>query len=207
MNNEHIVFIGCGQGRSGTVSLSKLMTGCRVFHCTHEQKPMLSWKFDERSYNNKKQQFLDATMNMGDVHSAYLPYLERFIVDIPDIKIVCSLRDSQEVTDSFERKIGPKTNHWHDHKIESEWQENKLWDPTFPTYEPMERNKAIFKYAEYYRSHINMLAKKYPENILVVDVTELSSIKGQHKIFSFVGVKLVDRLYVKKYKSVHNQTV
>ena len=168
---------------------------------------MLSWKFDERSYNNKKQQFLDATMNMGDVHSAYLPYLERFIVDIPDIKIVCSLRDSQEVTDSFERKIGPKTNHWHDHKIESEWQENKLWDPTFPTYEPMERNKAIFKYAEYYRSHINMLAKKYPENILVVDVTELSSIKGQHKIFSFVGVKLVDRLYVKKYKSVHNQTV
>ena len=39
--NEKVILIGCGTGRCGTVSLSRLVDGCVDATCTHERRPLL----------------------------------------------------------------------------------------------------------------------------------------------------------------------
>lgn len=204
MTKRQIIFIGCGTGRSGTVSLSKLLARCRNFHCTHEYKPMLSWKINEDAYENRKKYFLGANMDIGDVHSVYLPYLKRFIEDIPYIKIVCTRRDNEEVVKSFEKKINDR-NHWYNHKGVG-WTADSIWDPTFPTYNITDRHEAIEEYVKNYNRRIDRLAKKYPQNILVVDMNELNTFMGQNKIFNFVGIHPLNRSYVSKKRAVNNQS-
>lgn len=206
-SKDHIVFLGCGTGRSGTVSLAKLMARCGNFFCTHEQTPLLSWQFDEDLYQYKKRVLTnDGSMGMGDVHSVYLPYLERFIEDIPNIKIVCSEREPEEVARSFEKKVGPHFNHWYEHKGRAGWQVSPKWDPTFPKYDIKDRHQAILQYVEDYGAKIRNLQKRFPQNILIVDISELSTRAGQNKIFDFVGIKKQDRRYIDESQSVYNRT-
>lgn len=201
---KHIVFIGCGTGRSGTVSLARLITRCRGFYCTHEALPLLSWEKNESIYQKKLEIIEHAGLDIGDVHSAYLPYLEKFIKDIPDIRIVCTLRDTDKVVRSFENKIGPQINHWLDHKGEDGWIVNKKWDPTFPKYEITDRHRAIEQYVTDYKEEINRLCEKYPKNILIIDISDLSAKAGQRKIFKFIGIKPWDRYYPPQEESVFN---
>lgn len=206
-SKDHIVFLGCGTGRSGTVSLAKLMTRCGNFYCTHEQTPLLPWEFDEELYQYKKKVLAgDGSMGMGDVHSVYLPYLERFIEDLPNIKIVCTERDAEEVAKSFEKKIGSHVNHWYDHQGKGNWQLSPKWDPTFPKYDIKDRHQAILQYVEDYGAKIRNLKKHYPQNILIVDINDLSTKSGQDRIFDFVGIKKGDRRYIDESQSVHNRT-
>lgn len=208
--NKHIVVIGCGTGRSGTVSLSKILNNCRNFICSHELDPLLPWEFSEAAYEKRKNHFLQAVGNIGDVHSVYLPYLERFIKDIPNIKIICTRRKCEEVADSFERHIDngphPRRNHWYEHGGREGWVSDPNWDATFPKYNIKNRNKAILRYARDYDAKIDELREKYPDNILVIPMTELSTFRGQNKIFGFVGIKLLDRSYTRKGHTVHNSS-
>jgi hypothetical protein len=207
---NHIIFIGCGTGRSGTVTLSMLLDRCRGFHCTHEAQPMLPWKLDESAYKLKKETFLKSKVDVGDVHSVYLPYLEQFIKDIPNIKIVCTRRDSEEVADSFERHIDngpqPHRNHWYEHNGKDGWQLDPNWDATFPKYNIKDRRLAIIKYAQEYDKHIDELVKKYPNNILIIQMTGLSTMSGQNKVFKFVGIKPYNRRFTTRRKSIYNSS-
>lgn len=208
MMKDHRIVIGCGTGRSGTLSLAMLLDRCHGFSCTHELKPLLTWEIDETLYEHKKNMFLSAQNNVGDVHSAYLPYLERFISDIPSIKIVCTRRNRQDVVHSFERHIAngidPNRHHWYEHKGRGGWNVDPEWDPAFPKYEIKDRKKAILRYAEDYDKSIDKLAANYPENVLIVGVEELGSFFGQNRIFRFIGIKILDRRFTRKSKSIFN---
>lgn len=170
---------------------------------------MLSWEFNEKTYEHKKQQFLKSSEDIGDVHSVYLPYLERFIKDIPDIKIVCTRRSSEEVANSFENHIdrdGVLRNHWYNHKGRYEWQLDPEWDHTFPKYDIKNRKQAILQYARDYDKKVDELVKKYPENIMLVHIDELSTISSQNKILKFVGIKMYNRRYKTGHNSVYNSS-
>jgi hypothetical protein len=143
-------------------------------------------------------------MDIGDVHSAYLPYLEQLIKDIPNVKIVCIQRPNDEVVRSFEKKIGPNKNHWYDHKGDG-WEVDTAHDPTFPTYKIKNRRQAITKYVIDYDKEIKRLAYRHPDNILIVQIDELGSLFGQRKIFKFVGVKPMNRRYISRANTKYNQ--
>lgn len=208
---NHTIVIGCGTGRSGTMSLARILDKCHGFSCTHESnKPRLPWEVDEKAYDRKKQQFLSAPGNIGDVYSGYLPYLERFIRDIPDIKIICTRRDAEAVAESFEKfyDIGhlKNINHWYDHKGREGWRLDPVWDQNYPKYDIKDRKQAILQYAKDYDKWIDRLIKKYPGNIMLLPIDDMSTTAGQKRIFKFVGIKPEDQVLTQRDETVYNRS-
>ena len=191
------VYIGCGTGRCGTVSLSRLIGGCDRAKCTQEMKPHLSWEFDEALFMKRVEYFGNANVNaICDVASYYLPYLKRFIAEFHDIRIVCLKRDKGETIGSFESKIG-KRNHWLDHDG-VKWRRDRTWDRCFPKYEIQDRRAAIRRYWEDYHREIGGLKNEFHKNVEVFEVDILNSKTGQKQIFDFLEMPEERRNYMEK---------
>jgi hypothetical protein len=192
-----VIVIGCGPGRSGTLTLSRILNRCHDFECSHASRPLLPWRFSEEVYREKLGQ-LTAGGNRGDIHSGYLPYLSRFIHDVPDVRIVCTRRSAFEVARSFEAWIDtstvPNRNHWYEHNGVG-WVSDPMYDPTYPSYDITNRFQAIVAYVNEYDATIDRLALLHPERIMVVRTAELGEESCQHAIFDFVGIPPGDRVY------------
>lgn len=113
------MIIGIGTGRCGTQSLAALLSaqdGCEI---THERYgPRVRWGASWRTYPLALWQTCmqgDAPI-AGDVALYWLPQVRRFArqAESADVglRIVCMERPRAEVVASFERKIGPKVDHW-----------------------------------------------------------------------------------------------
>jgi hypothetical protein len=198
MKKSHaIVFIGCGTGRCGTLSLAKLIDGCEDAVCTHERRPLLPWIFKEDLFQERLSHFSNATASLiGDVAYFYLPYLEPFIQIIPDIKIICLERDRQGVINSYMSKA-QWWNHWRNNDA-ADWVDNNLWDVTFPKYDSRDKSKAIGTYWDDYRRKIRIVAKTHPKNIRIFHIDVLNTKRGLKRIFDFLEISEENRRYPEK---------
>lgn len=194
MKDKKTIFIGCGTGRCGTESVSRLINHCQNAVCTHEKKPLLPWIFDEELFLDRIKYFSQASSRLiGDVASFYLPYLERFIHWFPWIKIISLERDRQEVIHSFMVKtLG--YNHWEIHDG-THWIKNPHWDESYPKYEIDDKAKAIGAYWDEYHKKVNDIAQKYPNNVKILGVDVLNTMEGQKKIFDFLEIQEKSRVY------------
>jgi hypothetical protein len=194
---EKTIFVGCGTGRCGTTSLTKLIGGCKDAVCKHERRPLLPWIFNEDLFRERVQWFSTSSAAItGDVAYFYLPYLEKLIDVFPNLKIVCLERGRQEVIDSFMWKTQWQ-NRWHKHDG-VEWVKDNVWDPTFPKYDTAEKAQAIGAYWDEYRRRIRRIAKKFPKNVQILETAELNTTPGQQKIFGFLSIPEKSRRYVEK---------
>lgn len=202
------VVIGCGTGRSGTVSLASLLDGCEGVRCTHEEPPVLPWELDERRLVERIERFLDDDAPItGDCAFYYLPYLEALLAVFPRLRVVCLERDRDEVVASYLGKIAGR-NHLmrHDGTL---WRLDSIWDPAYPTYDPpadlsrpegpADRERAVAlllgRYWDDYRRWIREVAARHPGAVHITDIDRLNSREGQREIFDALEIPEGARAY------------
>jgi hypothetical protein len=192
------VIIGCGTGRSGTLTLAKLLNGCRGVRCTHEGRPLLPWTQDPQVYEQRLTQLISGR---NDVAFSWLPYIPSLLTDVPDIRIIVTRRDAHEAARSFEAWMdggsGPGRHHWLDHNGEG-WVPDPVWDPCFPKLAIADRYQAIVTYCKEYDAAIDELTAAHPRNFLIVSTAELSWRHRQDDIFAFAGIPERARRYSPK---------
>ncbi len=125
MNKQWI--FGLGTGRCGSMSLANLLSFQKDCLISHELggRPMLSW-----DGNGDLSKFLK-TINsrrdrvIGDVSFYLLPYANKLLGNLTDVKFIILKRDKKATIDSYLKKSEGR-NHWIDHN-NTKWR-SKVWD-------------------------------------------------------------------------------
>lgn len=199
--DKKLVF-GIGTGRCGTVSLSKLLNSQKNSNFTHEIKPLLPWKFSKNEINKKLNQIIKRKPDyVGDIAFYYLPYVEYIIKKYPHTKFICLKRDKNETVESYDNKTGLK-NHWINHDGKKFM--NDPYDKCFPKNndKSLLKKQLISRYYDKYYSEVERLIKKYPNNILLFEMTYgLNTKKGINEILDFLEFPKNNRNIKKSIKS------
>ena len=191
------IILGCGTGRCGTMSLAKLLNGCKESNIEHERGTVLPWIIDSKKWISvyKEINKLEGKY-VGNVSFFYLNYIKKAIEDL-GAKVVILKRDKKKVVESFIDR-GGGYNHFTQNK------NTHKFDICFPKYEGLETRKAYEKYWIEYNKIAKELQEKYPENIKIFSVDKLNSKKGQDSIFDFCNIEKEDRVYLENtYHNTH----
>lgn len=185
------LIIGCGTGRCGTVSLYRLLNFQRDSFFVHESEPLLTWEFDKEAIDLKLGRLLGKKERyVGDVSSAFLPYLDYICGRYTGVRVVVLKRARGEVVKSFvwkTRKVG--WNLWG--KFGGE--KGGKWADMHPKYDCDSKEEALGMYWDNYYRDVKKLVLKYPDNVRVFAMRDLNSKKGVKGILDFCGILNEDR--------------
>ncbi|MEO1224973.1 MAG: hypothetical protein AAFX92_12150 [Pseudomonadota bacterium] len=191
--------LGIGTGRSGSTTLSTLLTAQTSARVTHEFPPILRWDRPTNADTFHFQRFdllLQRHALAGDVAHWWLPKVPKVIERFPSARIIALTRDKRETVESFLKIKGGESknaiNHWVEHDG-THWKRNH-WDVTYPKYKSKSLKECIELYWDDYTQSIHDLAKTYPEHVKGFATEALSDKDAQHDILSFVGVDRRDRV-------------
>lgn len=162
---------------------------------TLEQRPLLPWvqlpgRPGIKERLDRWAERYDESL-VGDVATFYLPYVEQAIATQPNIRIVCLQRPMEEVVSGYCRQIDQHfsvpTNHW---SVDPgpDWSHDPLWSRTFPQYETPNRIEALQQYWSDYYAAATDLARRFPNNFLLIDTEVLTTQDGVRGMLDFVGV-------------------
>ena len=206
MNKQLIISIGTG--RCGSVSLSKFLSAQESISVLHEGRldshkirKLIKWGNDEKNLFEWLEFLLSLDENkfVGDTGMYYLPYIEQIIDKYPQVKIIVMERDKGEVVKSYIKKTTGR-NHWFDHDGK-EWDKDDKWDPCYPKYDIINKEKALEKYWEDYKSQTDNLILKFPDKIKKWTIQSLNTLNGKNEILNFLNYNL-DRNINQEFK--HN---
>ena len=206
MNKQLIISIGTG--RCGSVSLSKFLSAQESISVLHEGRldshkirKLIKWGNDEDNLFEWLEFLLSLDENkfVGDTGMYYLPYIEQIIEKYPQVKIIVMERDKEEVVKSYIKKTTGR-NHWFDHDGK-EWDKDDKWDPCYPKYDISNKEKALEKYWEDYKSQTDNLILKFPDKIKKWTIQSLNTLNGKNEILNFLNYNL-DRNINQEFK--HN---
>lgn len=199
------LLLGCGTGRSGTASLARLLDGCRGTWVTHEQKPVLPWRYDPRYLTNRILYWrsLD-TPFVGDVASWNLHYIEPLLQYFPALRAICLERPKDEVVESWERKT-PTWNHvQHPDSWRADWDVDDKFVDSFPKFMADSKREALELYWHLYRDEIRRLQRRHPANVAIFDMGwALNTREGQDAIFEHAGIPPEARAY----RTIHENSL
>ena len=206
MNKQLIISIGTG--RCGSVSLSKFLSAQEYVSVLHEGRldshkirKLIKWGNDEKNLFEWLEFLLslDGNKFVGDTGMYYLPYIEQIIDKYPQVKIIVMEREKEEVVKSYIKKTTGR-NHWFDHDGK-EWDKDDKWDPCYPKYDIVNKEKALEKYWEDYKSQTDNLILKFPDKIKKWTIQSLNTLNGKNEILNFLNYKF-DRNINQEFK--HN---
>lgn len=192
---ETSILLGIGTGRSGTLSLSRLLNAQPGHSVTHENTPLLPWSSSDPAEALRKRfarwRRRRSTPVVGDVASFYLPYLEAAFELEPGLKVICIQRDREEVVESFCRwvdRVEPlPTNHWSANPAPG-FYHDPVWSQIFPKYDDPDRETCLRRYCDEYRDRVEALAKRHPGRIRVFPMDDLNTEEGVRRILDFAGI-------------------
>ena len=206
MNKQLIISIGTG--RCGSVSLSKFLSAQEYVSVLHEGRldshkirKLIKWGNDEKNLFEWLEFLLslDGNKFVGDTGMYYLPYIEQIIDKYPKVKIIVMEREKEEVVKSYIKKTTGR-NHWFDHDGK-EWDKDDKWDPCYPKYDIVNKEKALEKYWEDYKSQTDNLILKFPDKIRKWTIQSFNTLNGKNEILNFLNYKF-DRNINQEFK--HN---
>ena len=206
MNKQLIISIGTG--RCGSVSLSKFLSAQEYVSVLHEGRldshkirKLIKWGNDEKNLFEWLEFLLslDGNKFVGDTGMYYLPYIEQIIDKYPKVKIIVMEREKEEVVKSYIKKTTGR-NHWFDHDGK-EWDKDDKWDPCYPKYDILNKEKALEKYWEDYKSQTDNLILKFPDKIKKWTIQSFNTLNGKNEILNFLNYKF-DRNINQEFK--HN---
>lgn len=196
------VVIGLGTGRSGSTSLAQILSTMEDSRSTHENPPLISWtpepeevRFHIRRFGRLSAHFAV----IADVSHWWLNAIDNVFDHFPDGKAIGVFRNPDACVRSFMKIKGSghgSCNHWvpHDNGI---WAPAR-WDSTYPTYgvpphawrNPDEAKvELISRYVREYNFSMTSLAKRFPNNVVLVKTEDLNDPFTQKLIFDFVGAR------------------
>jgi len=196
--NRNII-LGAGTGRCGTMSLAKVLNNCKGANITHEMGPILPYKKDYDVYNK----YLDNVLSkegkyVGDVSGYVRNYIEDFIKDVPNVKIVWITRENEKTIRSMKAKedinlFADDTSH--------------PFSETRPILDQLSKEEAIEAFVNLENMRAEELMHRFPGNFKIFHVNELNSKEGQDKLFEWCGIPKKDRNYTanSRYNAVLNQ--
>jgi hypothetical protein len=167
--------IGFGTGRCGTKSLAGFLDQQPDLKCTHEKLPSMypQWGqyMDYLSFMARQESPI-----VGNVSYAWVEYIDRLIIDIDDLRVICLDRDDDEaVVESF----------WHYmHDVEHYGVKPLVSWPYLSDEVSKDRIRDSVKLYKYKQ---NILLGKYPE-ILHIKTAELNDRFKQVQILKHVGI-------------------
>ena len=150
---------------------------------------------------------LDRVIGIGDVAHYYLPYVETILAHAPHARFPCLKRDREKVVQSFIAKLRLKPhgkvahlharfrgrplpdsrNHWSGHK-DHRWQSDPHFDKCFPSYEGLEAADLathLRRWHDEYYATTQDLAKRYPDNVRIFDMSCLNDTEGRTALLEF----------------------
>lgn len=184
------LIIGLGSGRSGTVSLARLLDAQPGFRVTHEA---LEFQLRAEGSETLVHDFLSEITGpsthrrgttVGDVFSAYLYYVRQIAGKFPGTRFVCLKRDRASTVKSFARKVEP-ANHWMEHDG-TRWMSDP-WDASFPNFSAATVEEAIGLYWDDYYERAGAFESELEGQFRVFDLDVLNQPEGQAEILAFVG--------------------
>jgi len=188
LEEKNNLIIGCGMPRSGTKSISKLLSNCKNVNIPHEFKICLPYEFNRNKLRQKLFHIEKLKGNIiGDVAHYYLNYIEELIKH-HNAKIIVMKRDKKKVSKSI-KSLG--WNPYIQKKVEG--------SEAFPFYAKNVDTATEFYWDDYYKK-IRELQHRFQNKILVVDIEWLNSKEGITKIFDFCEIPEEDRKYKTKIR-------
>jgi hypothetical protein len=189
---EGTILLGLGTGRSGSTSLSYLLSAQHDTCFSHEHAPLIPWYAGERQlqFHLERMSLLARMFGfVADVSHWWLPKLDAVIARFPNARVVVTRRDRAETMASFLAiKRGSRArpiNHWMAHDG-GQYLRN-LWDVCYPKYKAGDLEEALGLYWDDYYQTAERMQAKYPENVRIFEVQALSSPQGQHQMLQFWG--------------------
>ena len=184
------LILGCGSGRCGTYSLQRLLNKQKDASITHE-KHQLPWVVDEKSMVHHLLQIMSGDAStVGDVGLYWLNYLPWLTSFVPQVRIICLMRDKEETVASFRQRIPdrnilvlPESKHFEpDTKFEhGRWR-------MFPKYD-LPRKDAFAKYWDDYYETARDWRRSYATLFLLTPMDDLNSEEGQRRMLEFAGIE------------------
>lgn len=184
-----IKLIGCGTAKCGSTSLWRLLQGCYhgTFECKHEREMLgreLPWQYDRDKIASRVRHFQNKEGNYGEVAFYFLKYIPKMLSEIPELKVICLKRDMKQTIASFHKTI-----------IGNPFSNKSGCGKCYPYY----REDLDSCLHEYYRTYYEM-AESFecllPDRFRIFDTETLNSLKGQDKIYDFVGIDKPNRNYL-----------
>lgn len=198
------LIIGLGTGRSGTVSLSRLLQAQPGANITHELEPLLSWEgdFAQLALRLAALRAHEARSIVGDVSFFNLNYVDAIAEIDPDARFLCMRRDVDAVVESFFRKVrggfGETGNHW---SLDRAGFVENGYDHCFPKFPTRDLREGIRRYWELYQVRTQELVVRHPGRFRVVDIDELNHESQIHRILDFVGIAESARVIVRQHEN------
>lgn len=191
------MIVGCGTGRCGTWTLSRIFAIQPNVAGKHEGVP-LPWERDDNIFFNHMVGLwvnIDAPV-IASVSWAWINYIGTIMGTLKDPKCVCLKRDRDEVVESF-LAHSPFSNHWTDPES-LHWNHNKDVHTTqayqWPKYD-LPKKEAIGAYWDEYYSHAEYLQSRYPDNFKIYSMHgALNTEFWQRHMLSFAGIKVEDQV-------------
>lgn len=177
--------IGFGTGRSGSTSLSNLISGCTDCAVSREKNASFwgaNWEFTKK-HADRTFQFLQILKGslIGDIAPYYLNYITYFINNIDNVKILYTYRDREETVNSFVNRFSYMDNFF---KGKSKNWRKRL----FPTINTASKRKAFEKYYDLYTDTAKTLIKKHNKKIKSIYVEDLNNLDKIKEIFDFLCI-------------------
>lgn len=189
------IVLGMGAGQCGLSLLFEILAKQASSRMTMDQAPVFPWAPDPKESRVKerlsrwKKQFQERFV--GDVATFYLPYVEQFIAEEPECRLICLKRPREEVVASFCKYLDEKapnpTDHWSDEPAPG-WYHDPIWSRAFPQYPVRDRVEGCGLYWEEYYRRAEDLAQRFPQNFILRDADVLTSENGVREILDFAGV-------------------
>jgi len=197
------MIFGCGTGRCGTWTLSKILAAQPDVASKHEGVP-LPWVTDKNIFWERLGGLLiniDSPI-IASVSYVWINYIGLIMGNIKDPKCICLKRPKNEVVESF-MNHSPFNNHWTD-PGSLHWDPNHDVDTNlsyqWPAYD-LPKKEAIGAYWDEYYAHADYLADRYPDNFVVVELDYALNIRsGQQQMLSFVGIKEKSQVVLLNHK-------
>ena len=169
------VVIGCGSGRSGTLSLKHLLDSQPDSMFSHEALPM-PWNRNPDIHEEMIGRLFERDSGfIGDVGYYWINYVEDMLSAKPDAKFICLERDRQEVIESmWARSRGLNTHPTSD------------WFMMYPRYDTDRKNAIGLMWDEYFEM-AHGLGYKYPETFHVFNMDVLNTKDGVNNLLDFAG--------------------
>ena len=186
-----------GTGRSGSTSVSHLLSRQHSVHVTHERYghkvrwdcPPSLWPFRLWCDTISEDENI-----AGDSSFYWTPHIGTFFgfaeKSHREVVVVGIKRPREQVIESYCKWVGEK-NHWQYHDGES-WTFSK-WDHCYPRFTAETRRKAIGRFWDYTYSIISNYAR-HTEEVELFDISELNTESGVKRVLSHVGIKEDDQV-------------
>ena len=172
--------LGTGTGRSGTVSLSKILNSCRNSNVTHENKRyMIPYNNPDTVIQRINNEFTDVGHSFfGDVNYTYFMHLERITAPV---KWIFLHRDMEDTVNSWLNKLGGMSRCYPKDRPHIQ---HRYWNQFFPQYDFV--NNAKEAWEMYWRSYESM--SKCIPNSFHIDMLDLNKDDKLEEMYDFLNM-------------------